>query len=351
MGNILERITPSYGHGYSRLDRGMELDKNKSEGTKYNTTISPTSSTSSLSEQLNSDTPTTSSTLPWWHWNNWTLGDIIKVSVVLVFIIVILILLIMAFIPDSPIQNIFIEFLNWIRTIDIVLSCIIITAVYAVALLFMLPGTPFNLAAGFLFKIWLGSAVALIGVIVGAMIAFFLGRFILRDWAVSQMKTKPKLRALDKAVERHGFKLIFLTRLSPILPFPLLNYLFGVTNVTTLNYFISTTLGIIPLTVAYCWIGGALKDLNDVWSGNNSNLTETIIWLVAAIGGTLLVVIVTVIITRNAIRNALKETEDEENSKHSITAEGESLITKDDKKVKQSGFCIICIKYFFFCKF
>jgi len=181
----------------------------------------------------------------------------------------------------------------------------------ATTLVLMIPVTPWNLACGYLFGFWIGSVVAVSGVTLGAVAAFFLGRFAFRSWTESLVNSRPLFTALDKAIEKEGFKLIFLTRLSPVLPFPLLNYAFGATRVSFLRYFLSTILGVLPLTVAYAWIGTELRGLAEI-AHNNLDDTRQIIWLIVAIGSTISVVIVTAIITRNAIRDSLKRVEDEE---------------------------------------
>jgi len=171
-------------------------------------------------------------------------------------------------------------------------------------------------------------AVALTGVTAGAVIAFLLGRFVLRSWAESMQVDRPFFRSLDRAISKHGLKLIFLTRLSPILPFPLLNYLFGVTPVTFFNYLIATALGIIPLTVLYCWIGSQLRNVKDVFSSQHGDKTETIIYLVVAIVGTALVLIVVTWITRSAIKSAIAEIDKEDREKEAGCIVGERVINE-----------------------
>jgi len=125
------------------------------------------------------------------------------------------------------------------------------------------------------------------------------------------VKSRPLFRALDKAIEKEGFKLIFLTRLSPVLPFPLLNYVFGATHISFLRYLFSTILGVFPLTVAYTWIGTELRGLAEI-AHNNLDDTRQIIWFIVAIVSTIAVVIVTALITRKAIRESLQRVKDEE---------------------------------------
>lgn len=69
---------------------------------------------------------------------------------------------------------------NWLSNLSKWASSAILIVVYAISLLFFCPGTPFNLVAGFLYGIYLGSLVSILGCSLGALIAFILGRTIAR---------------------------------------------------------------------------------------------------------------------------------------------------------------------------
>lgn len=68
----------------------------------------------------------------------------------------------------------------------------------------------------------------------------------------------PKFKAMDKAIAKEGFKVILLLRLSPIFPFALSNYLYGVTSVDFLEYMVATLIGFFPGTLAYVY-GGTVR--------------------------------------------------------------------------------------------
>lgn len=69
------------------------------------------------------------------------------------------------------------------------------------------------------------------------------------------LEENPKFRAVDKAIGKEGFKIILLLRLSPIFPFALSNYLYGVTSVDFFEFMGSTLLGFFPGTLAYVYGG------------------------------------------------------------------------------------------------
>lgn len=91
------------------------------------------------------------------------------------------------------------------------------------------PGSLLTIKGGCLFGIFWGSVYVLIAATLGAIGAFLLGRYLSRDWVCRKLGKNPKFQAIDRAVAQEGWKIVLLTRLSPVFPFNLLNYAFGVT--------------------------------------------------------------------------------------------------------------------------
>jgi len=128
-------------------------------------------------------------------------------------------------------------------------------AIYIVASVLFIPASVLTLGAGALFGIVRGSLYVIIGATLGATAAFLVGRYLARDWVARRIEANQKFKAIDQAVGREGGKIVLLTRLSPIFPFNLLNYAFGVTQVTLRSYFLASAVGMIPGTILYVYIG------------------------------------------------------------------------------------------------
>ena len=128
-------------------------------------------------------------------------------------------------------------------------------AIYIVASVLFIPASVLTLGAGALFGIVRGSLYVIIGATLGATAAFLVGRYLARDWVARQIEANQKFKAIDQAVGREGGKIVLLTRLSPVFPFNLLNYAFGVTQVTLRSYFLASAIGMIPGTILYVYIG------------------------------------------------------------------------------------------------
>ena len=157
--------------------------------------------------------------------------------------------------------------------------------------------------SGVVFGVARGSVFVSIGSTLGATAAFLAGRYLAREWVVRKIQGNPKFQAIDKAVGREGWKIVGLTRLSPLFPFTLLNYAFGVTRVSVRDYFLASWIGMLPGTVMYVYVGSLLGDLGNVGHGGRSRTAAE--WALYVVG-LVATVAVTISITRLA-RMALAE--------------------------------------------
>merc|ERR1712130_12146 len=185
-------------------------------------------------------------------------------------------------------------FLNWMQD-NAVLGAFAFIGVYWFCTVFMIPGSILTLGAGFVFRAalnnqWLGILIATIivwvGATIGAITAFILGRFVLREKVASYKDKYESFDIVDQVVEQNGFKVTLLLRLSPIIPFNLFNYFMGLTSVT-LKAYAAACIGMLPGTLAYCFIGGTLSALTDASQVGFSNPTV----LIVTIAGTVIAVI------------------------------------------------------------
>jgi uncharacterized membrane protein YdjX (TVP38/TMEM64 family) len=173
-------------------------------------------------------------------------------------------------------------------------------AVYVLATVLFVPGLLLTLAAGALFGLLWGTLAVSLGSTVGVALAFLLGRYVARERVESLIAGRPRFRAIDDAVGHQGFKIVLLTRLSPVFPFNLLNYAYGVTRVSFRDYLIASWIGMLPGTVMYVYFGTLAGGLARVLAGE-AGPGSTTRGVVLLVGGAIAVG-VTVFVTRVARR-------------------------------------------------
>ena len=172
-------------------------------------------------------------------------------------------------------------------------------AAYVASTVAFLPGSILTLAAGFAFGPFWGLAIASPASVTGATCAFLLGRTLLRDWAAARVGESPRLRAIDAAVGREGFKIVLLLRLSPLFPFNVLNYALSLSNVRVSTYVLASFLGMLPGTALYVYLGSLAPAAAELASaGGRGGTTNTVLY----IAGLVATVAAAVIGTRAARR-------------------------------------------------
>lgn len=129
--------------------------------------------------------------------------------------------------------------------------------IYSLATVVAVPGTILTLSGGVLFGPFLGTLWTAIGATLGATGAFLVARFIAGDWAQQQFEKGESLRQLSQGIEEEGFWFALSIRLAPVFPFIAVNYLLGLTPISLYTYVLATSVGILPGTFAYTWLGNS----------------------------------------------------------------------------------------------
>ncbi|MBX3745658.1 MAG: TVP38/TMEM64 family protein [Verrucomicrobiae bacterium] len=136
----------------------------------------------------------------------------------------------------------------------------IFVGVYVVATVCLVPGSVLTLGAGAAFGVVRGCLYVSLASTLGATAAFLVGRYLARDRVARTMEGRPAFRAIDRAVADEGWRVVGLTRLSPVFPFTLLNYAFGLTRVRLKEYVLASWIGMMPGTVLYVYLGSLARD-------------------------------------------------------------------------------------------
>jgi len=195
----------------------------------------------------------------------------------------------------------FLDVLDWLRSLG-PLGPVLFGAIYVVACVLLLPGSVLTLGAGFVFGVAWGTVTVSIASTLGATAAFLVGRNFARDWIARKVAGRPRFAAIDDAVGREGFKIVLLTRLSPIFPFNMLNYAYGLTKVRTGPYMLASWIGMLPGTIMFVYLGSLFGELAELAAGRQKSPAEYVFFIV----GLVIAVGVAVFVTHVA-RRALRQ--------------------------------------------
>jgi len=200
------------------------------------------------------------------------------------------------------VQDLLSAALEWIRGLG-AMGPVIFVVTYVLASVFFLPGSVLTIGAGAIFGVIKGSIIVSIAATLGAASAFLVGRYLARGWVEKKIEGNERFKAIDESVAREGWKIVGLTRLSPIFPFNLLNYAYGITKVSLRDYFLASWVGMLPGTVMYVYIGSLAGDVATLGAGGGPPTAAQ--WVLRVVG-LLATVAVTVYVTRIA-RDALEK--------------------------------------------
>ena len=171
--------------------------------------------------------------------------------------------------------------LDFLIYLDSGLGIFFFVVIYIFIVLLILPASWLSIAAGYLYGTYLGSVIVFISAFIGASISFFISKRFLSKKVLDMINKYPKLSLLENIIQKGGLKLIVLTRLSPLFPFSILNYFYGLNNITYKDFSISL-ICIIPGTFLYCSVGSLLNDLSDIVNLKlNNNLFTTLISIIS----------------------------------------------------------------------
>jgi uncharacterized membrane protein YdjX (TVP38/TMEM64 family) len=195
-----------------------------------------------------------------------------------------------------------VDFIHWAKGMGPA-GGLIYAVVYILGTALFFPGLPLTLGAGFLYGAIIGTLVVSPASVAGASLAFLIARYVARDWVTRRLKKYPQAAAIDRAIEKNGFKAVVLLRLQPVLPFNILNYALGLTSIRLRDYMLASWIGMFPATVLYVYLGSIMNDISDLLRGrpNSGMAGRLLLW-----GGLAAIVVLVWWLGRIA-RKALRE--------------------------------------------
>ena len=150
--------------------------------------------------------------------------------------------------------------------------------IYAAAATLLIPGSILTLAAGYLFGQFEGTAIVIVAATLGASLSFLISRYLARPLMQRRLDSYPKFVKIDAGIAARGAYIVLLCRLSPLLPFGVLNYALGLTSVEFWPFVAASAVGMIPGTFAYVYLGNAGR----VAASGGATATKLVLY---AVGG------------------------------------------------------------------
>jgi len=170
---------------------------------------------------------------------------------------------------------------------------------YACCNLLLLPAGVLAMGSGLFFGLWWGSFLVLAGNVGGAAVAFGISRKLGRQWLEKKALRHRKWVALDEAIAREGWKIIFLSQVHPLFPTSFLNYLYGITRIRFWPCMLWIAVGQAPGIFLYAYLGTlAQLGIKILRGQTHPHQMEYVVW----IGGLLLTLLTTTALARLALK-------------------------------------------------
>lgn len=153
--------------------------------------------------------------------------------------------------------------------------------IWIVACVLLLPGLPISLVGGLVFGAVWGSIWTTVGANLGAGSAFLIGRYAARGMVEGWIENNKALKKIDEGVKQQGWRMLMITRLVPLFPFNLQNYVYGLTDIPFRTYVLVTLPTMIPAIIAFNFASGSAREI--ILSGGQPEaLKKTVIYLAIA---------------------------------------------------------------------
>ncbi len=120
-------------------------------------------------------------------------------------------------------------------------------------ILLIIPSAMLSISGGVIFGPIAGFLLNMIGFFISGTLAFFISRILGKSFVDRILKGK--IIDLNNNLEKNGFRVLFLLRLPPVLPYDPLSYTCGLTKIKYLDFIAASLLGVIPETLCYSFMG------------------------------------------------------------------------------------------------
>ncbi len=170
--------------------------------------------------------------------------------------------------------------------------------IYVVDALVFGPAWLFALVAGLAFGLVKGGLLVWASATTAAAAGFLIARYVARHRVEELARKNEKFEAVDRAIKKNGWKVVLLLRISPLLPYTVSNYLYGLTAVDFVHYLIASAVGMVPMVAVYVSIGAAGREAALAAAGGR-HAHSAVEWVVLGVG-VLVTIAAAILIARSA---------------------------------------------------
>lgn len=158
---------------------------------------------------------------------------------------------------------------------------VVFMLIWVAACVMMLPGLPIAIAGGLVFGAMWGTVWTTVGANLGACLAFLIGRYAARDMVTGWIEKNKALKKIDDGVRQQGWRMLMITRLVPVFPFNVQNYVYGLTNISFATYALVSLICMVPGTIAFNFAAGSAREV--ILSGGQPDaVKKTMMYLAIA---------------------------------------------------------------------
>lgn len=193
--------------------------------------------------------------------------------------------------------------MEWIKGSGWV-GMVVFILLYTLVFVFLLPGSPFVIGVAAVYGFWLSVPLVALSSTCGGAVSFLISRYLARDWIERKLGHDRRFHVLERAVGSAGWKVILLSRISPIMPHTLVSYAAGLTRISFWRFTMATFLGFLPMSIAYSYTGAFLGKA--VRASSGSTPTDPVTWAFYILG--FIATIVATVLATRATSRAWEET-------------------------------------------
>jgi uncharacterized membrane protein YdjX (TVP38/TMEM64 family) len=173
---------------------------------------------------------------------------------------------------------------------------------YTLTCVFFLPGSILTIGAGAVYGFWFSTALVTVSSTVGAAVNFLTSRYLAKNWMQRKIGQNARCRALDKAVSLEGWRMILISRMSPVIPHSLVSYAAGLIQISFWRFTLASFVGFLPQSAAYTYVGAMVGKALRTSVGVTPH--DPVIWTFYGLGlaATLIVTAITTRVARRTWR-------------------------------------------------